>query len=87
MNERMKQLAEEAGFILWEDESWKPEGAFIDWSSNYDDVLDRYTELIVQECMDICKKHPSRIVSNNWNVDAVAPHLVQQFEEHFGVEE
>ncbi len=60
MNERIKQLAEEAGFILWEDESWKPEGAIIDWSSNYDDVLDRYTELIVQECMDICKKQPLR---------------------------
>lgn len=47
----------------------------------------RFAELIVRECMTICKKHPSRIVSNNWSADAVAPDLVRQFEEHFGVEE
>jgi len=43
--------------------------------------------LIVRECMTICKEHPSRIVSNNWVADAVAPDVVRQFEEHFGVEE
>lgn len=46
-----------------------------------------FAELIVKECMTICKNHPSRIVSNNWDADAVAPHLVQQFEKHFGVTE
>ncbi len=49
--------------------------------------MEMLAELIVRECMNICKQHPSRMVSNNWNADAVAPHLVQQFEEHFGVEE
>ena len=49
--------------------------------------IDKFAELIVRECMGICKKHPSRYPYNNWNADAVAPHLVQQFEEHFGVEE
>jgi hypothetical protein len=50
MNDKIKQLAEEAGFLLWEDEPWKPEGAIIDWSSNYDSALERYTELIVRKC-------------------------------------
>ena len=48
---------------------------------------EKFAELIVRECMNICKQHPSRILSNNWNVDAVAPDLVHRFEEHFGVEE
>ena len=48
---------------------------------------EKFAELIVGECMTICKEHPSRIVSNNWVADAVAPDIVSQFEEHFGVEE
>ena len=49
--------------------------------------IEKFAELIVRECMTICKEHPSRIVSNNWVADAVAPDIVSQFEEHFGVEE
>ena len=37
---------------MWADESWKPEGAIIDWSSNYDKELERFAELIVRECID-----------------------------------
>jgi hypothetical protein len=78
MNERIKQLAEEAGFILWEDESWKPEGAFIDWSSNYDDVLDRYTELIVKECAG---------VGYDASYYECALNVSNKIRKHFGVEE
>ena len=46
---------------------------------------EKFAELIIRECMTICKEHPSRIVSNNWVADAVAPDVVRQFEEHFGV--
>jgi hypothetical protein len=35
MNERIKELAKQSGFVLWSDEEWKPEGAVVDWSSNY----------------------------------------------------
>jgi len=48
----IKKLAEQAGFVMWADESWKPEGAIIDWSSNYDKELERFAELIVRECID-----------------------------------
>ena len=50
-------------------------------------IAEKFAELIIRECMTICKQHPSRIVSNNWVADAVAPDVVRQFEEHFGVEE
>ena len=51
MNERIKELAEKAGFVLWGDELWSP-GDTIDWSSRYDDELVKYTDLVIQMCAD-----------------------------------
>ena len=53
--------------------------------SNHDEEV--FAELIVRECIDICRYHPSIIVSNNWSGHDVAQDIVQRFEEHFGVEE
>lgn len=47
MNEKIRELAKQAGFIFWEDEPWKPEGAQIDWSCQYDDDFIRYSHLLV----------------------------------------
>ena len=47
---RMLQLAEQAGFIMWSDEPWKPKGATIDWSCNYDKELKKFTKLVQEEC-------------------------------------
>ena len=52
MNERIKELAKQAGFILWADEDWKPEGETIDWSTSYDNELVKLVELVVRECID-----------------------------------
>ena len=51
MNELIRELAEQAEFVMWADESWKPEGAIIDWSSdyNYNNELAKFAELIVRE--------------------------------------
>jgi hypothetical protein len=54
MNEKIKQMAEKAGFHLWEDEPWKPEGAVVDWSCDYDSELEKFAELIIWECCKIC---------------------------------
>jgi hypothetical protein len=78
MNERIKELEKQC----W---SHYINGTLIDGHLHFDTA--KFAGLIVRECMNICKNHPSRVISNNWNADAVAPHLVQQFEEHFGVEE
>lgn len=51
MNKRIRELAEQAGFVLWADEEWNP-GETIDWASNYDNAIVKYTELIAQECLD-----------------------------------
>lgn len=73
MNEKIKQLAEEAGFILWRDEHWNP-GDVVDWASRYDDELQKFAELIVQKCA-----HIARSVD-----DANAATTVIGFE-HFGI--
>ena len=46
MNERIRELAEQAGFECWKDEPYRPEGQTIDWASNYDEELERFAELI-----------------------------------------
>ena len=50
---KLIELMKEAEFCLWEDESWKPEGAIIDWSCNYDKELVKFAELIVQHAAEI----------------------------------
>jgi len=50
MNDRSKELAEKAGFVLWGNESWGPGEGQVDWSCDYEDALVKYTELIVKEC-------------------------------------
>jgi len=52
MNNKTKQLAEEAGFMLWGEETWNP-GDVIDWSARYDTELERFAELIVKECANL----------------------------------
>ena len=81
MNERIKELAEQAGIVFWEI------SGHVDWRQADKETLAKFAELIVKECVDICRYHPSRIVSNNWVGHDVAQDIVQQFEEHFGVEE
>ena len=51
MNKLIKQLAEEAGFCFWSDEPWKPVGAEIDWSSNYDDAFERFLRILKRELL------------------------------------
>lgn len=50
MNEKFRSIANDAGFVLWGDEDWKPEGAVVDWASEYDYELNKYSELLVTEC-------------------------------------
>jgi len=49
MNERIKELAEQAGFQYMKEEG-------IGWAGNYNASLPKFAELIVQECVDICNR-------------------------------
>jgi hypothetical protein len=46
MKKIVKELAKEAGFIFWDKEcEWKPKGATIDWSCDYDKELEKFFKL------------------------------------------
>jgi len=49
MNEVIKKLAKEAGFVFWGKEPWGPGEGHIDWSSNYDKELAKFAELLRKE--------------------------------------
>ena len=81
MNERIKELAEQAGFMLWGNESWNP-GDVVDWSARYDDELEKFAELIVRECIEVCK---GRVGNSDYNTGRM--HCMSDLKEHFGVED
>jgi len=79
MNERIRELAEQAGVKM--NAYGRPIPASL--ASNFDELA----ELIVQECMKICQTHPSIIFKNEWDADVVSTDIVSRLESHFGVKE
>ena len=75
MNERIKQLAEQAGISL----SQKDFSYY--WVESTEDI-EKFAELIVRECMEVCK---SRVGNRDYNTGRM--HCVSDLKEHFGVEE
>ena len=49
MKKKIKKLAKKAGFVIWGDASWGPGKGNIDWSSNYDEELKKFTKLLRKE--------------------------------------
>ena len=66
MNERIKELADQAGIYV-----------FDDLDENHYWVLEKFTELIVKECIDNVKM---------WEKDS-RNHISYMLKKHFGVEE
>ncbi len=69
MNERIRELAHEAGLP-----TYNPEGI--------PTKLEKFAELIVRECMEVCK---SRVGNSDYNTGRM--HCASDLKEHFGVEE
>lgn len=82
MKDKVKQLAEQAGFMLWNNEEWKPEGQVVDWSSDYDKELEKFAQLIVRECADMAESFHRHQYDMTGNLE-----LHEFIREHFGVEE
>ena len=58
-NTATRNALKSAGFVLWEDESWKPDGQVVDWSNDYDKELQRFAEYMVKAvlrtvALDVC---------------------------------
>jgi len=73
MNKQIKLFAEQAGFMMWEDEPWNP-GDVVDWSARYDTELEKFANMIIFECFKLA-------VFNGNHATAKA------IKEHFGVGE
>ncbi len=89
MNERIKELAEQAGFQYIKDEG-------IGWAGNYNASLPKFADLIVRECATLAKsksEHIEGIKTKDPNDKLLLHSLAWQFKEfsyviekHFGVE-
>ena len=83
MNERIKQLAEQAGFQYIKDEG-------IGWAGNYNASLPKFAELIVRECLDIAlevRGEPATDTHYVIGYDRACEKMISGIREHFGVEE
>jgi hypothetical protein len=78
MKEKITELAEQAGFPFWEDESWGPGPGRIDWSSDCTGELEKFAELLIEECADL-----ARDFAQHFTDDDSARFLRSQIMDHF----
>jgi len=65
MNERIRELLEQAGFQYIKDER-------IGWAGNYNASLPKFAEMIVKECADVA-------TINQFQYDAVGNYVLKHF--------
>ena len=53
MNENIRRLAQQAGFMFWDDEPHRPLGSDIDWAAQYDQEFDAYTRALIREVVSL----------------------------------
>lgn len=56
MNKRIRELAEQAGFVMWSECDWKPRGEVIDWANNYDAQIKKFAQLVRVDEREACAK-------------------------------
>ena len=82
MNQRIQELIKQAtehDYTTWDSYNQKE---LVYYKFNQE----KFAELIVEECIDICYKHPARMPTNNWQGVTVPLDIAQRLEKHFGVE-
>jgi len=55
MNPRFRILAEECGFVFWQDESYGPGPGNIDWSQDYTKEFERYSNELIRWTIKRCE--------------------------------
>jgi hypothetical protein len=83
MKDKTKHFAELAGFMLWRNEPWNP-GDVVDWSARYDDELQRFADLMINEAIRVVEK---RFMGDLNREDMEVRRCVEDLKKHFGVEE
>lgn len=80
MNQRIKALAEQAGFTYIRDEG-------IGWAGNHNSSLPKFAALIVRECIAKVELRKKFAIEDEHIVEHAFDLLVYDLESHFGVEE
>jgi len=65
MKKLIEDLAEEAGFIFWDEHEI---GDGIDWSCDYTKSLEDFVELIVAECVDAVEQSDTHHAATSFTV-------------------
>lgn len=88
MNKRFSKLAKKSGFVFWGNESWKPEGATIDWGSSYDEEIERFADLIIKKAIKVARKQHEQYPEDcHLEVQLTMEQLVQDLQTHFDIKE
>jgi hypothetical protein len=80
MNERIRQLAEQATEYANEQNELHGVGYVITFK-------EKFAELIVKECVELVSATRDLAIEDGWNVDEAMSTAINDIEEHFGVEE
>jgi hypothetical protein len=80
MKDNIKQIAEKAGFMMWSDEPWKPDGAVVDWAATYDDELEKFAELLIRECAEFIRAKNFKLLEDDYPIGVSSEELLQHFE-------
>ena len=86
MNEQIKELVKEAGGDFWqriESDRTLNKEAYITFDPPQ--LLEKFVELIVKECVGIVSKRKNQAIDDGWNVDEAMSMAEMDLEEHFGV--
>ena len=70
MKKPIRELADQAGFVLWQNEKWNP-GDVVDWSCRYDQELEQFANLIVQQCLNAIDTAKTDHVYTSFDQDQV----------------
>jgi hypothetical protein len=87
MNNKLKLLAEQAGFCLWGDEPYNP-GDVIDWSARYDAELLKFYRLMIAEfysVIDETVKDRSITTFDSSYLNHFRDSLKEKFEKKFNI--
>jgi len=68
MDKRTQELAEQAGFVFWGNESWGPGPGHIDWSCNYDEEFNKLDQLLREEYEKKINAEPLSAAVKSWTV-------------------
>jgi hypothetical protein len=88
MNERILELAEQAGIGFWGNRI-----IIFDFSADSEEVIQKFTELVVRECARVARATPAPVfeehlkeqLGHTW--DMAALEAGREIIKHFGVEE